>query len=211
MNNKKYEELMGINPNYKLGFKILDEAQLLNILPTFKSMFNKFETYRKHIKIHKEYVQKDMLDIQYNLMFDNIFSIFGRRGSGKTSAIFTLREFLKNDKNSQDLVLPVIIPEVIPEECDVMEWILAILEDEIEKIERRIESQPKPFIDDDFFKNCKFIKNNKLRATFNDAKTVYFESRKMEHYNTDSLSASIDRKKERLKVPMNLLRNFQIF
>lgn len=211
MNNKKYEELMEINPNYKMGFKILDEAQLLNILPTFKSMFNKFETYRKHIKIHKEYVQKDMLDIQYNLMFDNIFSIFGRRGSGKTSAIFTLREFLKNDKNSQDLVLPVIIPEVIPEECDVMEWILAILEDEIEKIERRIESQPKPFIDDDFFKNYKFIKNNKLRATFNDAKTVYFESRKMEHYNTDSLSASIDRKKRKTQSTYEFAKKFSNF
>ena len=45
-------------------------------------------------------------------MFDNIFSIFGKRGSGKTSAIFSLREQLMNKTgNDQDLVLPIIIPE----------------------------------------------------------------------------------------------------
>ena len=128
---ERYRELLDVNPMYKMGFKILDEKQLVNMLPTYKNLLDKFEKYRSHIEKYSQYEKKNGFDRQYNLMFDNIFSIFGKRGSGKTSAIFSLREQLMNKTgNDQDLVLPIIIPEIISEECDVMEWCLAIFEDE---------------------------------------------------------------------------------
>lgn len=208
---KRYKELMNVNPTYKMGFKILGKEQLLNMLPTYKNLLDKFEKYRKHIEKYAQYEKKNGFDIQYNLMFDNIFSIFGRRGSGKTSAIFSLREQLINEsENDQDLVLPIIIPEIISEECDVMGWCLAIFEDEIDKIEKKINSNNRLLDDSDFFKNCKFIQNNKLRRSFIDAKMAYFESRTID-YRADSIGASINRKATKMQSNYEFTKKFYNF
>ena len=77
---ERYRELLDVNPMYKMGFKILDEKQLVNMLPTYKNLLDKFEKYRSHIEKYSQYEKKNGFDRQYNLMFDNIFSIFGKRG-----------------------------------------------------------------------------------------------------------------------------------
>lgn len=208
---ERYRELLDVNPMYKMGFKILDEQQLVNMLPTYKNLLDKFEKYRSHIEKYSQYEKKNGFDRQYNLMFDNIFSIFGKRGSGKTSAIFSLREQLMNKTgNDQDLVLPIIIPEIISEECDVMEWCLAIFEDEIDKIEKKIKANSELLNDSDFFKNCRFVQNNKLRRSFTDAKMSYFESGKID-YRADSIGASINRKATKMQSNYEFTKKFSNF
>ena len=208
---ERYRELLDVNPMYKMGFKILDEQQLVNMLPTYKNLLDKFEKYRSHIEKYSQYEKKNGFDRQYNLMFDNIFSIFGKRGSGKTSAIFSLREQIMNKTgNDQDLVLPIIIPEIISEECDVMEWCLAIFEDEIDKIEKKIKANNELLNDSDFFKNCRFVQNNKLRRSFTDAKMSYFESGKID-YRADSIGASINRKATKMQSNYEFTKKFSNF
>ena len=52
---ERYRELLDVNPMYKMGFKILDEKQLVNMLPTYKNLLDKFEKYRSHIEKYSQY------------------------------------------------------------------------------------------------------------------------------------------------------------
>ena len=165
MEDNKYNKRI-YSPTHKMGFKILSDTQLKNIFPTVDNLEKKFETHRKNISRIGEIREQDVhFDFQYNLMYDSIFSIWGKRGSGKTSALFTLKYRLE-EKYPNDLVLPVIMPEMIPADCDIIGWILAILDKEIEKIENRIKDDPKLIHDNDFFRHCAFDANNNLLRTY---------------------------------------------
>ena len=107
-------------------------------------------------------------------MFDNIYSIFGKRGSGKTSAIFTLKKIIE-EKNGFDLVLPIIVHEMIPEHCDIMSWILTTLDQTIEQLEKEIQFNTEERENQDYFKDCHFKRNgNKLRKEYEGLKELCF-------------------------------------
>lgn len=160
-------------PRHKMGFKILNESQLKNMFPTYKNLFSKIDIHRTNIsKIEMNVFQQDY---QYNLMYDNLFSIFGKRGSGKTSAIFTLKKFIHEKYGKYgDYVLPIIMPEMIPDACDIMSWILAILDDIVTELDSKISSNSDCISDRDFFKNCKFKSDNKLRLEYKKIQELYF-------------------------------------
>ena len=129
---KKYEkkklDLETLIPVHKMGFKILRENQLKNMFPTYENLFERIDTHRSWVKKLKA-IDRESMDYQYNLMYDTVFSIFGSRGSGKTSAVFTLKNMIEQRYQSQgDIVLPIIMPEMIPDNCDIISWILAIIE-----------------------------------------------------------------------------------
>lgn len=172
MEKKKYNNRI-YSPTHKMGFKILSDTQLKNIFPTVDNLERKFETHRKNIaKIGEIREQDEKFDFQYNLMYDSVFSIWGKRGSGKTSAIFTLKYILE-EKHPNDFVFPIIMPEMIPTNCDIIAWILAILDKEVKKLEDKIEHNPKFIHDDDFFRHCAFdVKNNSLRASYKKVKEL---------------------------------------
>lgn len=161
------------SPTHKMGFKILSESQLKNIFPTVDNLEKKFEIHRKNIsRIGQIKEQDPTFDFQYNLMYDSIFSIWGKRGSGKTSAIFTLKYRLEK-KHPQDLVIPIIMPEMIPTECDIIGWILAILDAEVEKLESKVKNNSALMKDNDFFRHCEFdVENNSLRASYKKVKEL---------------------------------------
>ena len=101
-----------ISPSHKVGIKILSEIQIRNVFPNYKDVINHIETHRKWLEEHQ--IQR-LERYQYNLMYDNVISIFGERGTGKTSVAFTLHKQLEEDAgHPYDIVLPIIIPEVIP-------------------------------------------------------------------------------------------------
>ena len=89
-----YEKDLRYIPRHKMGFKLLGKEQINNMFPEWNVMLNKIEIHRQQLS-HLD-VNFKKADSQYNLMYDNIFSIFGKRGSGKTSAIFTLKAYLKD-------------------------------------------------------------------------------------------------------------------
>lgn len=127
--------------DHKVGIKILTDAQLENVLPTYENLFDKIEVCRN---VAKEVIRDRERHYQYNFMYDNVFSILGKRGTGKTSVAFTLQERIqdpetkKDKEKAEDIVLPLIIPEVIPENCTVLGWLLAIVREEIEELEKKI-------------------------------------------------------------------------
>lgn len=178
--NYENKNLMPENliPIHKMGFKILKEVQLKNMFPTYENLFEKFDTHRAWVKKLKN-IDREKIDYQYNLMYDTVFSIFGSRGSGKTSAIFTLKYMIEKRYESQgDIVLPVIMPEMIPDNCDIISWILAIIEQIVTQIEDKLQNQStdrrKIENDEDFFYNCRFKKDNKLRQEYDKVKELYF-------------------------------------
>lgn len=172
MEEKRYNSRI-YSPTHKMGFKILSDTQLKNIFPTVDNLERKFEVHRKNIaRIGELREQDEKFDFQYNLMYDSIFSIWGKRGSGKTSAIFTMKYRLEED-HPNDFVLPIIMPEMIPANCDIIGWILAILDREVKKLEDKIERNPKLVHDDEFFRHCAFdARNNSLRASYKKVKEL---------------------------------------
>lgn len=122
---------------HKVGVKILSDLQLKNTLPTYEKLMARIEACRAAVP-NAAIPEKHY---QYTLMYDNVFSVLGERGTGKTSVAFTLQEKIqKNEKYARyDVVLPLVIPEVIPEQCTVLGWLLAIVKEEMEKLERRLQ------------------------------------------------------------------------
>lgn len=73
-------------PYHKMGFKLLSDVQLENLFPNYNQLFKKISVHRDELA--KMRVWDIPKDSQYNLMYDNVFSIMGKRGSGKTSVLF---------------------------------------------------------------------------------------------------------------------------
>lgn len=134
-----------------VNFKLLSERQLENIFPGWNDLLDRIDSYRKWLG-KKQIKREECINKQYNLMYENVYTILGGRGSGKTSAIFTLREYLEED-SVNNIVLPIVMPEVIPEHGETLGWILASLEELVKKLSDALEVQEKNR--DNFFHECK--------------------------------------------------------
>lgn len=153
----KYKKETIVNPDHKVGIKILNDTQMLNVFPDYENTINRIEAHRKWLIEHE--IQR-LENYQYNLMYDNVISIFGKRGTGKTSVAFTLHKKIEEDReHPYDIVLPIIIPEVIPDDGSVLGWLLAIVNDQVEEFEKEyqkiIGGQDFETERDRFWDNCK--------------------------------------------------------
>lgn len=149
---------------HKVGVKLLSDRQLENVLPTYQNLLNKIEVCRNVAQNKSN--DLDIWNYQYNYMYDNVFSILGERGSGKTSVAFTLqrrlRDRAKKDRNG-DVILPLIIPEVIPENCSILGWLLAIVKDKIESLDDCIKNKVKENqLQNEDWKSCKYAQEKTL-------------------------------------------------
>ncbi|WFR55689.1 hypothetical protein QA584_19010 [Anaerocolumna sp. AGMB13025] len=144
----------------KMGIKILKSRQLESVFPTYTNLMEHLEKHRRDIFDRKSWrIGEERY--QYNLMYDSVFSIFGKRGTGKTSALFTLKHMIEQKKNG-DYVFPVIMPEMIPGNDNILGWIMALLDEVVNDVEARIEKKNCQ-TDSDFFSNCRFQNGNPLR------------------------------------------------
>lgn len=138
------EQYVEKNDMYKVGVKVLSDIQLKNILPTYENLFDKIRVCRSVAdeSLNVKRSENKKRHYQYNFMYDNVFSVLGKRGTGKTSVAFTLQKKIEEEEHSEyDVVLPLIIPEVIPENCTVLGWILAIVKEEMESLEEKIHEE----------------------------------------------------------------------
>ena len=150
---------------HKVGVKILSDQQLENVLPTYKNLFQKIDTCREVAKEagkeRREEEKNEEGHYQYNFMYDNVFSVLGRRGTGKTSVAFTLRDIIKRQySRHHDVIMPLIIPEVIPEDCTILGWLLAIVKEQIMSLENmiaRYDDNKK----EQFWERCNYGERNK--------------------------------------------------
>lgn len=145
--------------SHKVGVKLFTRGQLENVLPTYPNLFHKIDACRQA-------AQEELRDLkmggkrhyQYNFMYDNVFSILGKRGTGKTSVVFTLQKMIREEYGRQysDVVLPLVIPEAIPDNCTVLGWILAIVKEEVKRLEDRINELEKRRKEDSFWSKCQY-------------------------------------------------------
>lgn len=141
---------------HKVGVKLFSTAQLENVLPTYENLFHKIDKCRSVAK--EEMRKSEKRHYQYNLMYDNVFSILGKRGTGKTSVVFTLQKMIRDKygKENSDVVLPLIIPEIIPDNCTVLGWILAIVREEVGKLESRISMLERESREENYLNRCRY-------------------------------------------------------
>lgn len=168
---------------HKVGVKLLSDRQLENVLPTYQNLLNKIEVCREVAESARN--DTDKWNYQYNYMYDNVFSILGKRGTGKTSVAFTLQRKLQDkairDRNG-DVILPLIVPEVIPESCSILGWLLAIVRDKIESLDEYIKSKDKENgmqIED--WKPCKYTQRKTL--TLRDRLDQIYKAFYSKNYN----------------------------
>lgn len=123
----------------KVGIQYLEDEALENIFPGYGELLDSIQMCRAR-KMREHY--------QYNLMYDNVFSIMGKRGTGKTSVIYTLRENLPElTKVRGDSCMPIITPDVITRNEGIMDWILAVVGEEVSKFKRRIDKMNEHMFD----------------------------------------------------------------
>lgn len=149
---------------HKVGVKILTEGQLENILPTYENLFHKIDVCRKVAleEKNREIENATKRHYQYNFMYDNVFSILGKRGTGKTSVALTLRTMIEDKyKNEHDTVLPLIIPEIIPEDCSILGWLLAIVREAMEELEEKVSARERDSKNLEYWRRCKYTEGEK--------------------------------------------------
>lgn len=131
----------------KIGIKLLDRKQIESSLPDFNEIMKVIDRQRNLAELHDRSDNK-FKNAQFHLMHDNIFGIFGGRGSGKTSILFSLREILfskssqHGKNNPADIILPIISPELISENCSMLSWVLAMFGDVVNEIDHRLRQHP---------------------------------------------------------------------
>ena len=120
----------------KIGIKLLDFLQIQSIMPDFMELLKAISIQRERASGSGQYMTAN-----YHLMHDNIFGILGGRGSGKTSVLFSLREYLMKE-NQNDIILPIISPELISEGCSMLSWVLSMFQETVYNMEKCIRQQP---------------------------------------------------------------------
>lgn len=172
IDNKKYIVKLKQVPYHKMGIKILDDTQLKNLFPDYEVIQNKIKVHREHIKTIKKYQKEDglALDNQGNLMYDNVFSIMGQRGAGKTSVVLTLKNILPLSEEG-DIALPMIMPEIIPQECSMIGWILSLLEEHVKRLDEIVK---KKSIAGNKFNGCMYDSGNLLVKIYNRVKELCY-------------------------------------
>lgn len=185
------------NPNYKIGIKELTLKQLSEGLPNYDVLVDKVKKIREESKkVDRVYLERNSFE---TLKYDNIFSILGGRGAGKTSILFTLYKNLKNDE--RNIMVPIVMPELLDKNENIISWILSAIETCLDDIEDKLIEESKYNKDSDwykkmceefeFFDRCVFNKKNKLRKRFNELKQVFYDNENKNFGNNYSESSEL--------------------
>lgn len=190
----KYDWAIYNSPQHKMGIKIMNEEQMTNIFPQYKNLWDNIKIYRKEAEAFREGLGT-VKDRQYNFMFDNIFSIMGPRGSGKTSVLYTLKEMI-SQSNPHDVILPIVMPELIPDSSDIIGWILALIEETVRGISQKLQERGERSSAGGLFKGCRADNWMELQNKYQKIKELCNSSSyDMKNANTISEAQSyLDRK-----------------
>ena len=106
-----------------------------------------------------------------HIAVNNVFSILGKRGAGKSSILLTLKENI--EKENKDIILPIILPQTMRNKGNIMGWVLGSFKyivDELSKEEVIIENRS----NENYFLNCrKYNENTKIKQMYNDVLELY--------------------------------------
>lgn len=197
--------------NIKIGSRILSEESLKILLPNYKNIYTQISEIRENTTLLKKrlnkYNQEDKFaeiaseEPEFVKHHNNVFSILGERGSGKTSVLLTIKsEIMKSIKDGEneaikknDTVLPIVVPQDMDEESDSLGWIIGFFTNIVEKIELdfyenkdifKYKSKNRGcFTCGNEEKNRKLEKVNYVKDAFEEVKKAYF-LRKEEYKKT---------------------------
>ena len=217
--------------------RALNDEQIENILPGYKNIYNQIKSMRnyaelyycKYIDTRDSYVYRCKNKEYSNITMNNVFSILGKRGAGKSSILLTLKNNIEENKhlkavkgkeykNNVDIVLPIILPIILPETMrnkgDMMGWILGCFKeivDELSKVEA--EKYNKEKNNGVNFGNCrKDEENTEVRKKYNEVLKQYIYTRKdyadIIKDNYTGLKEYIDKSRKILDPENELKRSF---
>ena len=127
---------MTANKFMHIGARALDPTTIINTMPNILNLVNTIDTFRKNAFSYQQ--SKLVNDSNIKEQYDNVVSILGNRGIGKTSTMLTIIRELRNgtyfdeDRNKNDKIIdvfsPLIAPEDMSENSDILGWIIIVLE-----------------------------------------------------------------------------------
>lgn len=163
----------------KIGSRILSDHELAILLPDYEQILKQLEKVRSGAEQYRKEGNKNrQKDREFDKHHNNVFSILGERGSGKTSVLLTMKYKILNGKETKDdVLLPIIVPEDMGKNSEVLAWLIGYLGE----ISNDIQKKLKPIFwgeNDDrrekYFPNCIFNKkNNPLAKKYRELQKAY--------------------------------------
>lgn len=158
--------------NISIGARELTRNQVKMIVPTYEYMLIQIDEIRKQAKDANNVNESNKKTVKE---YNNTIGLFGQRGTGKTSTLYTLIKDLREDYNKNiNIVLPTIKPDNYGEHTKILGSILGLLKKELESIEIEIEKNGNGKTElCEFFNDCRFKKNNRLSIEYNELLEYY--------------------------------------
>lgn len=117
----------------KIGARQLTAEEVRLILPTYDQIYIQIDQFRGEKSTERLY-KKEKKGNQYIDQKTNNIGIIGVRGAGKTSVLKTIRAELQiRQKENNDIVLPIVVPENMSESSTLMATILGMLSDVVDE------------------------------------------------------------------------------
>lgn len=206
---------IGKSPSLKLGAKYLSDDQLRNTFPEWESLLARIEEQREF----SAYAESNKFSPAENLpqMYDNVYGILGGRGTGKSSVLLTLRKKITS-AHPQDIVLPIVTPEVISDDAgSILGWLMAAVERVVGQVENDLKTFNPAFahhVDqrwiDDYFDDCHLKRENPLRQQYNDLFKLSvrsFDCAEISGYSVeDTIYYKVQRSREQFRLIQELNR-----
>lgn len=132
---------MGNSKGRAIGAKILHDREIEQSLPTYGKLKEQIEAVRPVAADYKQRLQKYAQDEFVMPQVINNFSILGSRGTGKSSILKTLYQYLQAQntdptdfKKQKNILLPSIVPEHLVDNISLMGCILGLLKETVDRI-----------------------------------------------------------------------------
>lgn len=156
--------------NYLVGARTLSKNEIEKVLPTYEKIFSDIEIIREGFELSA------IKDSEKIIRRTNSIGIMGKRGTGKTSILHSIRNRLMEEWN-QDIVLDIIVPDNMSEKSELLGNIIGRFNSEIEELEKvakRNEGKENK-LGSSFYDatTCRFKKDNVLREAYKKMVTAY--------------------------------------
>lgn len=193
-----------------IGARALGE-QINKIMPTYQVMLKQLKDIRDYAA-KSEYKDRNQSTRKQDI--NNTIGIFGQRGTGKSSALYTLREEL--EKSQDNILLPLIEPDNFGGNTKIIGSIVGFLQAEGNKLLKALEKkQPNSnnctcLNENRYYNNGTLIPNNPLKQIINETIEyhLYTESqyRSVLNHHYEDLATHI-KKSSRLLIPDIAFKN----
>ncbi len=126
------------NQKIIIGARTLTRPEIQKTLATYETILEQIKLFRENAQKVLEKSGNEEIDVDAIPQKINNIAILGKRGTGKTSILRTIREELKKeskDTNKKDVLLPIIIPENMSQNNSLMSSIIGMFSDVVAKYE----------------------------------------------------------------------------